>query len=512
MLRRLGTITAAAGLALAVGGASIAQEPLLTPSWEEADAHIVELIEPVRPAGVEPHGTGSVVVILTVDAQGRVTGAEAAPLAETAEGPPADTVAEALANAREARFEPFTQDGVARPARVEIPVWVLPPEPTRSRRVPFPAVDARNVTIRLERGPCFGTCPAYAVEIHGDGRVIYTGEAYVAVDGVRRERIAVEAVDALVARFREADFFSLNDEYVAGITDQSTQTVTLTIGGQTKRVVDYAGSMEGMPFAVMRLQRAIDRTARTRAWIDGDATTAARLEAEGYDFTSPAAGRALTWMAWQGSEEAALDFVARGAPLDADNGDEGFGARGPALDGAAHNGLARLMRALIDRGALERSGAAESALAAAARSRDPATLDVLLGAARFDRLQLGRALTAALNEAAWSDPERDPEPVVERLLALDADVTVADGEGRTPLHGATTPDMVRRLLGLGADIEARTKYGETPVTSAYDEDVILALIDAGADVTVQPQYGGGLRDTAAQHHMTRVLERLDQGR
>ena len=512
MRRRLGTMMAAASLALTAGGASIAQEPLLTPSWDEADAHIVELIEPVRRAGVEPHGTGSVDVILTVDAQGRVTVAEAAPVAETAERPSADLLAEALANAREARFEPFMQDGVARPARVEIPVWVLPPEPTRSRRVPFPAMDGRDVTIRLERTACFGTCPGYTVEIGGDGSVTYTGESYVAVDGVRRERIAPEAVDALIARFREADFFSLNDEYVAGITDLPTYAVTLTIGGRTKRVVDYAGSMEGMPFAVMRLERAIDRIARTRAWIDGDATTAARLEAEGYDFTSPAAGRALTWMTWQGSEDAALDFVARGAPLDADNGEEGFGARGPALDGAAHNGLTRLMRALIDRGALERPGAAESALASAARSRDPAVLDVVLGAARFDRRQLGRALTAALNEAVWSDPERDPDAVVERLLALDADVTVPDSEGQTPLHGATTPEMARRLLALGADIEARTEYGDTPVTSAYDEDVILALIDAGADVTVKPKYSGGLRDTAAQHHMTRVLERLDQGR
>ncbi len=511
MLRRLGTMIAATCLPLAMAGSAFAQEAVLRPSADEARGHIVEPIEPVRRDGVDPFGRGAVAVVLTVDADGRVTDArpESAGGADT---PADDTVAEALANAREARFEPFTRDGVARAAVVTVPVWVLPPERARSRRVPFPAGDGRAAVIRLERTGCFGTCPSYTVEIGGDGRVTYTGEGYVAVEGVRRERIAPEAVEALIERFRQADFFSLDDEYVAGVTDNPTYVVSLTIGGRTKRVIDYVGSETGMPFSVVRLEQAIDRAAGTQAWIDGDATTARRLEAGGYDFTSAAAGRALTWMAWEGSEDAALEFVARGAPLIADNGDEGFGARRSALEGAAFHGRSRLVRALIERGALARPGAAESALAAAARSRDAAVLDIVLDAATFDRRQLGRALTAALNEAAWSDPERDPGPVVERLLALDADVTVPDGEGRTPLHGAATPEMVRRLLAMGADIEARTEYGDTPVTSAFDEDVILALIDAGADVTVQPDYSAGVRETAEEYHLTRVLERLNRGR
>jgi hypothetical protein len=41
--------------------------------------------------------------------------------------------------------------------------------------------------------------------------------------------------------------------------------------------------------------------------------------------------------------------------------------------------------------------------------------------------------------------------------------------------------------------------------------VILALLDAGGDPTVQPEYSGGVRETAVQYNMTRVLERLDRG-
>ena len=126
MLRRLGTMIAATCLPLAMAGSAFAQEAVLRPSADEARGHIVEPIEPVRRDGVDPFGRGAVAVVLTVDADGRVTDArpESAGGADT---PADDTVAEALANAREARFEPFTRDGVARAAVVTVPVWVLPP-------------------------------------------------------------------------------------------------------------------------------------------------------------------------------------------------------------------------------------------------------------------------------------------------------------------------------------------------------------------------------------------------
>ncbi|HWW12296.1 MAG TPA: hypothetical protein VN018_07255, partial [Brevundimonas sp.] len=163
---------------------------------------------------------------------------------------------------------------------------------------------------------------------------------------------------------------------------------------------------------------------------------------------------------------------------------------------------------LIAAGAIGTPEAAETALTAAARSRDPATLEVMLDERQFTRRQLGLALTTALNNATYRNPALDPAPVVDRLLALHADVTVADEEGHTPLHGASSPAMVRRLLALGAAIEAKDEYGATPVLSSYDQDVILALLDAGADPTVTPRYGQSLRALAEDNRWTRVLARL----
>lgn len=488
-------------------GPLAAQEDILRPGRHEVSAHIVHLIEPVRRASVESFSFEGVAVILTVSETGEVVDAV---LEETEEaGPAPDIAAEALANARAAIFEPFMRDGVARRARVETVVPLLPPARAPRRRVPFPETAGKDIRIRLERTVCFGTCPAYTVEIRGDGRVTYTGEAYVAVGGVHRRTISRAAVAELLSLFRAADFYSLDNEYVGGVTDNPSQIVTLSIGGRRKTVADYVGWSVGMPFFVTRLEHAIDRAAGADTWVNGDETTAGMLAAEGYDFHSAAAGEALTWMAWEGSEQAALDFLARGAPVGGKPLDEFGVPRGSALRGAASNGSARLVAALIGARAMTDTEA-EAALQFAASSLDVSTLDVVLAAGQFDRRQLGQALVAALNNPRYADPAPDPGPIVERLLALNPDVTVSDEEGKTALHGAETPEMVRRLVALGADIEARTEYGDTPLTSAWDEDVILALIDAGADVTVQPEYGGDVRETAIRHNMNRVLERLDR--
>ena len=58
-------------------------------------------------------------------------------------------------------------------------------------QAPFPKVsEASKVEIRLMRGVCFGWCPAYVVDITGDGSVTYEGFSSVAVSGRFQDRIA----------------------------------------------------------------------------------------------------------------------------------------------------------------------------------------------------------------------------------------------------------------------------------------------------------------------------------
>src|SRR5689334_4182170 len=60
--------------------------------------------------------------------------------------------------------------------------------------------DLKAVTVNFERKACFGTCPAYTVTIHGDGRVEYVGKSQVKEQGSRQGRVDKAAVKALMSQ------------------------------------------------------------------------------------------------------------------------------------------------------------------------------------------------------------------------------------------------------------------------------------------------------------------------
>ncbi len=132
----------------------------------------------------------------------------------------------------------------------------------------FPRVkDWKTLVITLSRTSCFGRCPDYTVEIHGDGTVIFNGRRNVVHTGEYRAHIPRAAVRALVDKFRNGDYFALNDSYRARATDLPTYTTSIAFDGRSKRVVDYGGQIIGAPFAVNEIENAIDEAANTGQWI-----------------------------------------------------------------------------------------------------------------------------------------------------------------------------------------------------------------------------------------------------
>lgn len=129
-----------------------------------------------------------------------------------------------------------------------------------------------DLLLTLERGPCFGTCPVYSLEIDAAGGVRYRGEGFVRVTGDASDTIPRERVAALAAAFENSDFFALADRYAYGEptcpeyhTDMPSVTLTARVDGRTKRVhADYGCS--GIPRAVTELARAMDEAAGTERW------------------------------------------------------------------------------------------------------------------------------------------------------------------------------------------------------------------------------------------------------
>ena len=126
--------------------------------------------------------------------------------------------------------------------------------------IPFPEIhDWNSLRITLRTSSCYGTCPVYEIEIHGDGTVLYDGAMFVGTTGRRKLKISQPSLVKLVDAFRKADYFSLADGYIHAVTDMPTCASSISFDGQSKSVLDYLGRDLGMPPAVSDLEEAIYR-------------------------------------------------------------------------------------------------------------------------------------------------------------------------------------------------------------------------------------------------------------
>ena len=107
--------------------------------------------------------------------------------------------------------------------------------------LPFTS-DGREIVIKFERWPCFGSCPIYNLSIYGNGLVIYEGVDFVSVKGYRVTFLSQEDVENLLVEFEKINFYSLNDKYIDGPTDLDSIVLTLSINGNSKRVWHYGTS------------------------------------------------------------------------------------------------------------------------------------------------------------------------------------------------------------------------------------------------------------------------------
>lgn len=140
--------------------------------------------------------------------------------------------------------------------------------PQRPAEAPAPA----DVTITLERRPCFGTCPVYALTVDGKGRVRYKGTAHVSLLGSDTASITPEQVTLLIAEFDRVGYEQFADRYAYGepscptyVSDSPTTITSLTRGGVTKRVEHDYGCAE-VPRALTALERLIDDVVRSGRW------------------------------------------------------------------------------------------------------------------------------------------------------------------------------------------------------------------------------------------------------
>jgi len=140
-----------------------------------------------------------------------------------------------------------------------------------SLSTPQPTPDYSSLVITMERTPCFGTCPAYKLTVYGDGRAVYEGDMFVAVEGQQTTTISQDAVQELVAALENAEFFSLEDDYSAPATDLPSTITTVTLGGQSKTINHYGvcgySDIDTAPKELCDLENKIDEITNSAQWV-----------------------------------------------------------------------------------------------------------------------------------------------------------------------------------------------------------------------------------------------------
>ncbi|HZV88152.1 MAG TPA: DUF6438 domain-containing protein [Candidatus Binatus sp.] len=137
--------------------------------------------------------------------------------------------------------------------------------------------DLKTVTIQLERVGCLGTCPAYSITIHGDGRVEYSGNGHVKETGGREGRIEPDKIRELLSQFAKAKFWDVAEDYTRAkcgryCTDMATAVTAVTLKGATHRVKHYYGCGNA-PKSLFELESSVDKTVDSEQWT-GDVSKA----------------------------------------------------------------------------------------------------------------------------------------------------------------------------------------------------------------------------------------------
>jgi hypothetical protein len=297
------------------------------------------------------------------------------------------------------------------------------------------------------------------VELRGTGEVTFKGEGFVTFAGDHSTRVSPQVIECLLQDFRMADFWSLDPEYVANVTDLPTFKVSLTVGGKTKVLTDYAGQSVGMPPAVTALEEAIDQAAGTDSWIRGNDRTIPALEAEHFDFHGRAAADLLATAAQDAPDAVVYALLDHGAPLDGLTREEDMGPRMSAVEAAAMNGRLELVRRLIAAGVFSKGGKAlisATLRASVASQRADMVAEILKyhpdvnSTDKHGDTALALVFTGAHPHASDKDAPDENATIIRMLGRAGANPNLPNSEQESLLELAYSKEDKDALIAIGA--------------------------------------------------------------
>jgi hypothetical protein len=131
------------------------------------------------------------------------------------------------------------------------------------------AMDENDVAVQLSRGPCYGSCPSYAVTIDRDGRVKYVGRRRDGTDDVEYGKITPQQYAEIIALLRDVKFESLEDRAFIWAFDTPSVAVVVASHKADKTVVSdssYFGPESGPQAKFVSAAASIENIVDTSRW------------------------------------------------------------------------------------------------------------------------------------------------------------------------------------------------------------------------------------------------------
>jgi hypothetical protein len=130
-----------------------------------------------------------------------------------------------------------------------------------------------SLVVALERGPCFGRCPEYRVELYESGRVSFNGARNVVVSGPAAGIATASAVRDLAQLISTSGFATFDTAYAPGspgcgqyATDLPSIILWAKVGALVRKV-HYDQGCQGAPVVLRTIAARVDTVAGTAAWI-----------------------------------------------------------------------------------------------------------------------------------------------------------------------------------------------------------------------------------------------------
>jgi hypothetical protein len=164
-----------------------------------------------------------------------------------------------------------TEDSGLRQARWRSPQdWIwrgeIDPFGNSPRLTEAVGIDWSTAIFRLQRGPCHGSCPVYAVSIYPDGRVEYEGRLFVGACGRHVGSITPAAHARLGSEFQAAHYFSSEYDDPNDLQTRGVDGAQLRVEvGRHYRQVSRSGPRGRIPRLAL-LEKLIDDVGQTARW------------------------------------------------------------------------------------------------------------------------------------------------------------------------------------------------------------------------------------------------------